>query len=317
MRLYLFATIFTALVYASEAGKKRKGVKPVSDSDSLLSRSSTVLSDIVSTHTLLQTGFKSFCEYFESFPRNLRADEVSIFTFITQFLCNMRPVLEGHGAVLQRALVSLSEGTDSSSIDKMDRARDILQTSFETVIEVQESISKIAESFPSLADGLKEVKIKSSIFGIKIKQLKQLIATQRTQWPSMTEAYHSVLTDVQSYTPSVASTESEDTTTTTESSSVDATTIEPSILMTEQSSIDTAALGLAADQALRAAVEVRNSMGNFLTAFGSMRRAVGKDLELNKRLDEMLAFPSVRALAWEKFVGEFATLARDLNDHNK
>jgi hypothetical protein len=199
----------------------------------------------------------------------------------------------------------------------MDRARDILQTSFETVIEVQESISKIAESFPSLADGLKEVKIKSSIFGIKIKQLKQLIATQRTQWPSMTEAYHSVLTDVQSYTPSVASTESEDTTTTTESSSVDATTIEPSILMTEQSSIDTAALGLAADQALRAAVEVRNSMGNFLTAFGSMRRAVGKDLELNKRLDEMLAFPSVRALAWEKFIGEFATLARDLNDHNK
>lgn len=325
MRLCLFSVVCVVLISASDAGKKKRVPVPQTDLDALRSRSTAVVSDILSTHTLLQTGFKTFCEYFETFPRNLSADEVTLFTFITQYLCNMRPVLEGHGLFLERALVTLSDDRGNSVSEKLDDLRGALQAIFETVVEVQESVNKIFEAFPALTKGLSEINRKSSIFGVKIKQLKQLITSQRAQWPPMTEALHVVLTDVQFNAPSapiesaIAGVAQEiPTTTTTESSTatVEVTTAEPSLPTTEPS-IDSTALALAADEALRAAVEVRNSMGKFLMAYGSMRKAVGKNPELNQRLDDMLAFPSVRALAWEKFISEFAGFARDLNDETK
>jgi hypothetical protein len=328
MRLIVSSIFYILLVIPCLAVKKRKVPKEELEIKSLLSRSTTVVSELLSVHTELRTGFKSFCDTFGNFPREVKPEEEAAFTVVSDFsnfiFFKVQPTLESHAVSLEQEFASLSGDATISLLDKLDRMNQFLKMTFKTVVETHESLERIFSQFRTKSKDYIDTNRKPpTIFGMKVRQLGELLHTERSKWPTMAETMRVLVADIESHTLSFQTTSttadaSDDTTSTTttevSSAAVDATTQEPDYLFDEPLSVDPEALAFAANEALRAAIEVRNTMDKFLTSYSSMRKSIGRDAELNQRLDEMLAFPSVRAIAWDNFVKEFATFTRDLSD---
>ena len=311
----------------------------IESSESIRKRMSTEYHEV-------DKAFRDFCVYFQKFPRQLAPQELGVFTFITHFYCNLLPVLDAQVAEVAAVLEQRVTGTNEA--EQAESFHLLLSRAFGVATDIQDFIAKVMEAFPSLSDGSREIKNAAhSIFVIKAKSLKRVMPRQRDIWVQITKDIFSLLEQMRPDTSVIDSTDSltltddiqlttpaaishlhdEESNYAPQPQIISAATETVDVGENSMGALSTSSLEVSVDEkdtplpntinavreAFQNAITVRDAMGAFLTSFGKLRTAIGKDPEVISKLDSLLVFPATRAVAWQRFVSEFADFAASLD----
>jgi hypothetical protein len=322
MRAQLVSILLAALVVSVEPAKGKKSRRePFSKLDVIAGKLTSITNQMAMEHGKVDKTFRDFCTYFLNFPREVREAELVSFTFITQFYCNLLPVLD---AQVSEITSIVEENRSMKRPIEHETLRMLTVRAYEFSVDGQQMVMKIIEAFPSLTEGAKEIGTHSSVFAIKIRAFKKVIPPFKQIWIRMTQEVYSILDEIQpqpsapEYQEENSSSSNqitEESTTTTEESTTATTTEESkdeevsAIVSTESRDALTEALR----ETFLKAIQVRDDMSSFLHSFGTLRKAIGNDPAVIERLNSLLVFPTNRAVAWENFLKDFASFASSLD----
>ena len=331
MRNSFVVPLVLLLAVKVEAGKKgRKSAAQLpqqvtSANTEEIGRLNSLAQTMASEHNSISTGFREYCDFFTTkFSRDLRSDEVASFTFITQFYCGLLPVMDSHSSAIEELLARSKPSVfHATNVEANAEALVSLSTqAFSVATDVQEFLINAIQAFPSLEKSFTEIGSKNSIFKLKTAALKRLFPQQKNVWINLNKVIYDFLVEMHNLEDSLKQ-EPEPTSTTTEPvvpELITSTTTESDVAdictsTTTEVAVDE--IAEAARTTLLNAIEIKDAMGKFLVSYGQLRRLVGKDPAMNKQLDDMLAFPSVRAIAWEQYVKDLAVFTQKFENDSK
>jgi hypothetical protein len=315
-----FLSFALTFVFTVQAGKKK--AKSVPDLSTLSAELGVVTARLLTEHSTISTSFGNYCTFFRGFPRALRDDEIASWTFITTGYCRLVPVMSEHAEIIGSILrdFNLLSSKSLEFAEGVSEMNGLATRAFDVAVEVQEFLLKVIEAFPTLHESFKSIKSKHSIFSSKTKEIKSVLPKQKDVFVTLTQKLFDLVQSFEklgsSPQPSVSTTPTSTTLlpATEEPSGTVFTTVQAvEFDMSTSPSPTSPDLAAAAKEALLKAVEVRDAMSSFLISYGRLRQAIGRDTEMIRQLNSHLTFPSIRAMAWDKYVKEFAEFTRKLD----